>query len=440
MRSLRLLLAVALLLALAMQVAPAHAQPCATKSGSYVASLNGDIDPGAADFMATTVSNAQSACAANIVFVLTTNGGDGASMESMIASIASYQQWGGNFSTLIAPQGAFAFSAGSYIAEASNKIYMEPGTTIGSATPIVSGIPTGEENSTMTKDINAFASYMMTLTSSNGRNSTATGLMVSAGKSYPNDLALRYHVVDGVINSSTLQGALTYLGVPASAQVNTPGIRASLISILSNPNVSSLLFLVGVFAVLADIYHPTLILSVVGVAVIALALFGLGVFGASPLAILLMIVGAAFIFLEVKTQHGISALVGVVIFIVGFLLIFQLPPGSAANPTLPAVNFSNIPDITYGLLATLGAAIVIASIYLRSIRDALKRRPKVNEPTVLIGREGRMESDVSPGGRGVALVASEEWSVTSTEELKRGDPVRVIAVNGQTLAVEKVER
>lgn len=440
MRSLRLLLAVALLLALAMQVAPAHAQPCATKSGSYVASLNGDIDPGAADFMATTVSNAQSACAANIVFVLTTNGGDGASMESMIASIASYQQWGGNFSTLIAPQGAFAFSAGSYIAEASNKIYMEPGTTIGSATPIVSGIPTGEENSTMTKDINAFASYMMTLTSSNGRNSTATGLMVSAGKSYPNDLALRYHVVDGVINSSTLQGALTYLGVPASAQVNTPGIRASLISILSNPNVSSLLFLVGVFAVLADIYHPTLILSVVGVAVIALALFGLGVFGASPLAILLMIVGAAFIFLEVKTQHGISALVGVVIFIVGFLLIFQLPPGSAANPTLPAVNFSNIPDITYGLLATLGAAIVIASIYLRSIRDALKRRPKVNEPTVLIGREGRMESDVSPGGRGVALVASEEWSVTSTEELKRGDPVRVIAVSGQTLAVEKVER
>ncbi len=137
---------------------------CATKSGYYVASLNADIDPGTADFMATTVSNAESVCAANIVFVLTTNGGDGASMESMIGSIASYQQWGGNFTTLVAPQGAYAFSAGSYIAEASNKIFMEPGTTIGSATPIVSGIPTGEENSTMTKDINAFSSYMETLT------------------------------------------------------------------------------------------------------------------------------------------------------------------------------------------------------------------------------------------------------------------------------------
>jgi membrane-bound serine protease (ClpP class) len=361
-------------------------------------------------------------------------------MESMIGSIANYQQWGGNFVTLVAPRGAFAFSAGSYIAEASNKIYMEPGTTIGSATPIVSGIPIGEVNSTLNKDINAFTSYMQTLTKANGRNATATGLMVTAGKSYTYDKALQYHVIDGVINSTTLSGALTYLGVPASTAVNTPDVRSSLISILSNPNVSSLLFLVGVLAILTDIYHPTLILSVVGVVVIALALFGLGVFGASPLAVFLMVVGAAFIFLEVKTQHGISATLGVIIFVVGFLLIFQLPPGSAAAPSLPAVNFSGIPDITYGLLAALGAAIVIASLYLRSIRDALKRRPKVNEPSVLIGREGKMESDLQPGGKGVALVASEEWTVTSSEELRRGDPIRVKGVEGQTLSVEKVVR
>ena len=445
MKSLRLVLALVLVLAFAFQSLPAHGQSqgCATKSGYYVASLNADIDPGTADFMATTVSNAEAQCAANIVFVLVTNGGDGASMESMISSIASYQQWGGNFSTVVAPQGSYAFSAGSYIAEASNRIYMEPGTTIGSATPIVSGIPTGEENSTMTKDINAFASYMMTLTRSNGRNATAAGLMVTRGVSYPDAEALRYHVVDGVINSTTVEGALAYLHVPAATPINAPGVRSSLISILSNPNVSSLLFLLGVFAVLADIYHPTIILSVVGVAVIAGALFGLGVFGASPLAVILMIIGAGFIFLEIKTAHGISATVGVAIFIVGFLLIYQFPPASAApQPTstpAPTGTFTGIPDITYGLLVALGAAIVIGSLYLRSIRDALKRRPRVNEPSVLIGKEGTMESDLAPGGRGVAQVASEEWSVTSTQELRSGDPIRVLGVTGQTLAVEKVE-
>ena len=442
MKSLRLLVALALLLAFAAQLAPAHAQSttCATRNGFYVASLNADIDPGTADFMATTVSNAESVCAANIVFVLTTNGGDGASMESMIGSIASYQQWGGNFTTLVAPQGAYAFSAGSYIAEASNKIFMEPGTTIGSATPIVSGIPTGEENSTMTKDINAFASYMETLTSSNGRNETATGLMVTHGVSYPYDKALEYHVIDGIINSTTLQGALTYLGVPASAPINTPGVRSTLISILSNPNVSSLLFLVGVFAVLADLYHPTLILSVAGIVVIAAALFGLGVFGASPLAILLMVIGVAFIFLEVKTQHGISAIVGVGVFIFGFLLIFQMPPASAANPNLPAASFSGIPTITYALLVALGATIVIGSLYLRSMREAMQRRPKVNEPSALIGRIGVMESDFSPGAKGVANIASEEWTVDSVQELRKGDAVRVKGVQGATLIVEKVEK
>jgi membrane-bound serine protease (ClpP class) len=451
LKLLKLVLVVALVLALGSQVAPSHAQSqsCATKSGVYVASLNADIDPGTADFMSTTVSNAEAQCAASIVFVLVTNGGDGASMESMVSSIASYQQWGGNFTTLVAPQGAYAFSAGSYIAEASNQIFMEPGTTIGSATPIVSGIPTGEENSTMTKDINAFASYMSTLTSANGRNATATALMVTGGVSYCSTpmppscpSAAKENVVTGVINSTTLQGAFTYLNVPAGTPVNTPGIRSSLISILSNPNVSSLLFLLGVFAVLADIYHPTIILSVIGVAVIVAALFGLGAFGASPLAIVLMIIGAAFIFLEVKTAHGISATVGVIIFVFGFLLIYQFPPAAAAPPSgstpPPTGTFSGIPDITWGLLVALGAAIVIGSLYLRSIREALRNRPKVNEPSVLIGREGTMKSDLEPGGRGVAQVASEEWSVTSSEELRMGDPIRVKGVSGQTLAVEKV--
>ena len=446
MKRLWLILGAVILLGFVSQVAPAHsqAQGCVNKGTYYVASLNADIDPGTADFMATTVSNAESICAGHIVFILVTNGGDGASMESMISSITNYEQLNGTtFTTIVAPQGAFAFSAGSYIAEASTNIYMEPGTTIGSATPIVSGIPTGEENSTMTKDINAFASYMMTLTASNGRNATATGLMVTGGVSYPDDKALQYHVINGIINSTTVQGALSYLGVPASTPINTPGIRPSLISILSNPNVSSLLFLLGVFAILADIYHPTIILSVIGVAVIAAALFGLGVFGASPLAILLMVIGVAFIFLEVKTAHGISATVGVVIFVVGFLLIFQFPPASSSapsqsNPIPPQpASFSGIPDITYGLLVALGAAIIIGSLYLRSIREALKRRPKVNDPAVLIGKEGHMESDLIPGGRGVAMVSSEEWTVTSTQPLQKGDQIIVKGVSGQTLAVEK---
>lgn len=426
--------------AFALPFAPVHAQSapvgCANTDGYYVASMNGNIDPGSADFLAATVSQAEASCSGHIVFILATNGGDGGSMQSMIASIARYRSWNGTFTTLVAPHGGFAFSAGAYIAEASDKIYMVPGTTIGSATPIISGIPTGEEETTLRKDISAFATYMESLTLSNGRNATATRLMVTLGVSYTYQQALRYNVIDGVINSTSVDGALSALNVPASTPIHTPDIRSITISILSDPNVSSLLFLIGVFAILADIYHPTIILSVVGAVIIALALFGLGVFGASPLAVLLMVIGAAFIFLEVKTQHGVSAIVGVLIFIVGFLLIFSFPPPSP-SPSLPAVIFSGITGISYALLAALGIGIVIASLYLRSVRDALLKRPKVNDPALAVGKIGKMETDLTAGGKGVANVGAEEWSVTSASDLKKGDAIKVKEVRGLELVVEK---
>jgi membrane-bound serine protease (ClpP class) len=398
--------------------------------------------------MSATVANAEAACDGHIVFILSTNGGDGGDMESMVNSISSYQQWNGTghlgvFVTLVAPQGAFAFSAGSYIAEASSEIYMVNGTVIGSATPIVSGIPTGEENTTMAKDISAFTNYMETLTTANGRNATATGLMVSAGVSYTDIQAVAYNVITARLNATSVEGALQALGVPANTPINTPGISSILISIFSDPNVASLLFLVGIGAILIDIFHPTFVLSFFGVVVIALALFGLGVFGASPLAISLMVIGAAFIFLEVKTQHGISALIGVTAFIVGFLFIFQFPPASASNPSLPSVppaNFSGIPNVTYALIVALGAAIVIGSLYLRRIRAGLMARPKVYDSSATIGKTGEMKTDLAAGGKGDARIGAEEWSVTSNRNLKRGDPVKVIAVDGLELIVERLEK
>ena len=437
----RIVLVVLLMVAFAAPFASVHAEGapagCADTGKYYVASLNANIDPGSADFMAATVSNAEAACAGHLVLILATNGGDGGSMEDMIASISSYRSWGGTFITLVAPHGAFAFSAGAYIAEATDEIYMVPGTTIGSATPIVSGIPTGQENTTLRKDISAFATYMEGLTMSNGRNATATRLMVTLGVSYTYEQALRYNVIDGVINSTSVAGALAALQVPASTPINTPDVRSTAISILSDPNVSSLMFLIGVFAILADIYHPTLILSVVGIVVIALALFGLGAFGASPLAVLLMIIGAAFIFLEVKTQHGVSSIIGVIIFIVGFLLIFQFPPASSSNPSLPPVNFSGITGISYALVAALGVGIVIASLYLRSVRQGLMNRPKVNDPSLAVGKTGKMETDLKAGGKGVAVVGAEEWSVTSGQDLRKGDAIKVKEVRGLELKVEK---
>ena len=411
-------------------------------SSYFVASMNMTIDPGAQDFLASVIGDAEASCANHIVLVMNTFGGSGASMDNMIMAISSYQATGGTFITLIAPSGSHAFSAGAYIAEASNKIYMTPGTAIGSATPIVYNIPTGEENTTLTKDINGFTSYMQALSSRFSRNSTAAGLMVTKGVSYTAGDAARVHVIDGELNATSVEGALTAIGVPPPFQISTPGVRPLAISVLADPNVSGLLFLVGTFAVLADIYHPTLILSIAGAVAIALALIGLGVFGASVVSIFLMILGAAFIFLELKTHHGISAITGVVIFIIGFLLIFQTPtPPSQPSPSQPPhANFISIGPTTYILLGFVGAGCIVGSVYLYRVREGLLRRPKQLDTALIVGKEGRLIGDIKAGGEATANIGAEEWTVTSAEDIPKGTRIKVKEVRGLKLVIERLIR
>src|SRR3989454_3954688 len=249
-----LLLAFVLLSVQASLPQKAHAQ-----SSVYVASLNQDIDPGAQDFVVSSINDATSSGIHNFILILNTNGGSGVNMENIISAISSYEGNGNNFTTLIAPGSAHAFSAGAYIAEVSTNITMVPSTVIGSATPIVSGIPTGQENTTFTKDINAFPQYMVSITPGY-RNATATALMVTGGKSYScqtytSCYAKQQHVVDVVLNTSSTQDALSAMGA-AGAPIHTPGITSTFLSIISDPNLDSILFLAGTFAILADLYHP----------------------------------------------------------------------------------------------------------------------------------------------------------------------------------------
>jgi len=422
-----------LLAAFAISVVPAVAHSQTGSSTYFVASLDSSVDPGAQDYITSAISSAQSMGIDHFVLVLNTFGGDGTSMDNIIQAISSYEAGGGTFITLVGPYGANAFSAGAYVAEASTQVYMMNGTVIGSATPVLGTFPTGDSNTTA-----AFTAYMQALASNFGRNATATGLMVSAGASYVDQQALSLHVINGVIDSSTVSGALLQLGAPANTPIQTEGIRSQLISLLSDPNLSTVLFLAGVLAIMVDLFHPTFILSGAGAAAIVLALIGFGYFGASFTAILLMFIGAAFIFLEVKTHHGVSAAGGIVIFIIGALLIFQTP--FSTTPTgAPVANFIGPGPVTYGLLAVLGFVVVIGSIYLYRLRKDLYKRSKGRfDLNNMIGKVGVLTSDVKAGSTGSANIDSEDWSVTATVDLTKGTRVKVKEVQGFTLKVEGV--
>jgi membrane-bound serine protease (ClpP class) len=420
-----------LLAALAISFVPAVVHAQSSGSAYYVISLNAGIDPGTANFVDNSIGNAQSAGANHFVLVLNSAGGDSQSMEDMVRAISSYQAGGGTFITLIAPPGSDANSTGSYVAEASNYVYMANGTVIGSATP----------SSTSSEDVDGFTAYMQALTSSFDRNFTAAGLMVSNGTSYVATEALKLHVINGIVNSSSVAGALSAIGVPAGTPVQTEDVTSMAISLLSNPDLSSVLFLVGVLAIMIDLFHPTIILSAAGAVAIILALIGFGYFGAPLSAVLLMIIGAAFIFLEVKTGHGISAAGGVVIFAIGFLLIFQTPapPATISPGTAPPGNFVSPTAGTYAILILLGGAIIVGSVYLFKMRADLEKRKKGRfDMKNFIGKEGFLTSDLRAGKMATANIDSEDWSVTGSQDLPKGARVKVKETQGLALIVEGV--
>src|SRR2546422_95767 len=433
-----------LLAAVVLTIQASLPQNVQAQSSFYIASLDQNIDPGAQDFVVSSINDATSSGIHNFILIINTNGGAGVNMETIISAIAAYEGAGNRFTTLIAPGSAHAFSAGAYIAEASTNITMVPSTVIGSATPIVSGIPVGQENSTFTKDLNAFTEYMASITPGY-RNVTGTKVMVTGGISYSCQTyafcyAKQQHVVDVALNVSSTQDALTAMGA-GGAPIHTPGVTSTFLSVISDPNLDGILFLAGTFAMLADLYHPTLILSVVGGAAIALALLGLGVFGAPLVSIILMLIGAVFIFLELKTHHGVSAIAGVIIFIVGFLLIFSLPssaPAPAASPS-GSGTFIQAGLVTYTILGLLGAGGGFGSIYLYRGRETLIHRPPAQNPKAIIGKQGRLTSDLKAGEVATANIGAEDFTVTGSTDMPKGTLVRVKDVQGLRLIVEKEE-
>jgi membrane-bound serine protease (ClpP class) len=250
--------------------------------------------------------------------------------------------------------------------------------------------------------------------------------MVQTNLAFSADGAVANHVADG--EASSLSDALNQLGLSGNPQVTlNENIYEQLLSVLSDSILDGILFLVGVVAIVLDLFHPTIVLSILGVIAIVAGLVGAESIGASWLGLVILALAAALIILELKLGHGFALIAGVILGAVGiYLLTFELP--YSPSP------ITNIVVVELALLVAFG---VLIGLYIRWIIKPLRRRTKMTGAETLIGKTGTAISDLKP--KGEVRVEGEIWHAESLSgDIVNGEKVCVKALNGLVMKVEKI--
>ncbi len=422
-RGLLLVLAVLLGLSLALPVGAVRGGPTASAApgGAVVVTFDIQVDPGAADYVQKA---AQLAIAdqADLVLIMDTPGGLLDSMTQIVASIQSVEAAGLQVYTWV-PSGAMAASAGSYIALASNAVYMANSSFIGPSTPYVIGAAPGETEHV----VNAMVAYMETLAAANHYNVAAAVDMVENNTAFTGPQAAALGLVTGLADTEPAFLAAVGLRNAALTPYAEPFFDEFL-SFLSNPTVDGLFILVGVVALVIDLLHRTLFLTVLGVVLLALGFLGAEIIGASVVGILILIIAAALIFLELKAGHGLFALTGVALGLVG---TWMLASGVQYSPSPYGLG-------TYILMGVVGAFTILGFVYLMKIRASIMAQPKLIDAARVVGLTGRAVTDIGPGQEGVCNVGAEDWTAVSEVLIAKGSPVRVKAYEEGKVVVEAV--
>jgi membrane-bound serine protease (ClpP class) len=391
----------------------------AAPSASSIVLVNFDVpvDPGSSSMMAAAVATAKSTGAPAIVIEMNTPGGYLSDMLDIVSSIQQANQSGIPTYTYVPPD-ALAASAGSYIAMATNGILMGPGSELGPSTPIVEGGTALEQNHTE----DAMISLMVSLAEMWGRNSTAAQAMVVSDIAYSSAQAYQYHLTEG--NATTLQGALSQFGLGQSYTVAQEGAYDQLLSALSDPNLYGILILLGAFAIVLDLWHPTFVLSIAGAIALVAGLVGAEVVGSSVLGLVVILTGVGLMFLELWQGHGFAMMGGAVVGAVGVYLLFQGVQFSSST----LINYTQVEAVAVGAIGILGG------LYIRWILGPMRNRRNLTGSESLVGKRGVAISPTEVRVEGIIWRA-----IVDSGELKKGEQVEVKAVDDLVLRVARVE-
>jgi membrane-bound serine protease (ClpP class) len=443
----------AVIMLLALGLAPAMAltaSPAVAARHAVVLDVNGAIGPAVADYIVREIDTAKSDEVGVIVLRMNTPGGLDTSMRQIISAILASPV---PVVTFVAPSGARAASAGTYIAYASAIAAMAPGTNIGAATPIqLGGNPlmpgadperkkedkNADQDTETRKIINDAVAYIRSLATLNNRNADWAADAVRSAVSIPASDALALHVIDVIASdvpdllrqidgrTAIVNGKSLQLATAGLAVVNVPpDWRTEFLSLVTNPNVAFILMLIGVYGLILEFFNPGAVApGLIGAISLLVALYALALMPVNYAGAALVLLGVALMVAEAHIgAFGALGVGGIAAFVIGALMMF--PAG--------APGFSLSGGVVTG--AAVGSAVLL--LLVLAALFGTRNRPVVTGSEALIGADGEALSWRDSDGR--VRVHGEIWLARSDAPLAAGNRVKIIGRDGLILRVEALK-
>lgn len=389
------------------------------------------INPISADYIGRAIQDAERDHADALLIEINTPGGLASSTRDIVQKILAAKV---PVIIYVTPAGSYAASAGFYILEAADVAVMAPGTNTGAAHPVLMG--TTMDPVLKEKLENDSAALLRSYSAKRGHNAEVAETAVRQSKSFSADEALSKHLIDYIakdendlfkqIDGKTIThfdgstGVLHVAGKPMHTDELT--VRERVLSWLMDPNVTFLLFAIGMLALWVEFNHPGAVVpGVVGFVCILLALFAFHILPTSYAA-LVLILGAFVLFaLEAKFQsHGVLTVGGIVIMVIGALLLVKGP----------------IPEMRIKLVTALSVSIPFGLItaFLMTIAIKARKNKVMTGEQGLIGEVGVVQVALNPVGK--VFVHGELWDAIASTGVEAGRNVVVREVRNLTLQVE----
>jgi len=446
-RPVRYFIAVALFMATG---AVLHNVAAVGSSGQAIQlTIEGVIGPATDDYVSRSLQTAIEQQARLVVIRMDTPGGLDMAMRGIIKTISNSSI---PVVSYVAPTGARAASAGTYILYASHIAAMAPGTNLGAATPVkIGGIsPPGtkgkdkleekpEDNmggdAMKRKIVNDASAYIRGLAQLRGRNADWAEKAVREAVSLPANEALKLNVIDIVAsNVDDLLKQLHGREVSVLGQIqslNTEGItitqhepdwRSRFLSVITNPNIAYILMLIGIYGLIFEFSNPGAIIpGTIGAIALLLALYSFQMLPIDYAGMGLILLGIALMIGEAfQPSFGVLGIGGVVSFVFGSIILMETDtPGFG---------------IDISVIVTFAVSSVLIIILVIGMALRARRRPVVSGKEELVGAQAVVVNDFNDKGK--VSIHGEIWNALSDIALNKGQQVRVTEVDGLTLRVE----